>query len=165
MAVDGRAAPTRDGTPPAGWDRAARGLFWLLALGIVTLALWPRMTLPEPAATQGATQYFHHVGAYLVLMLVGAAAWGLRDTLVIGVTLGAIGLELAQTLSPGRQTAVVDMVASLAGVAFGYGLTRLALRALERCQGLPPRAGVRSGDGAAAERRPQHEREGHGAPL
>ncbi len=58
-------------------------------------------------------------------MIVGTIGGGLQRSLVVGVTLGAIGLELAQTLSPGRQTAMTDMLASLAGVLLGYALARL----------------------------------------
>ncbi len=115
-----------------GGSFLCRRLFWLLALAIAVLALWPGLTLPEPAATQGATQYFHHVHAFLLLMLVGTAGWGLSRGLVLGVTLSAIGLELAQTLSPGRQAALADMLASLVGVALGYALARLILSAMAR---------------------------------
>jgi len=52
-------------------------------------------------------------------MLVGALSWELRPALVIGLILGAIGLEFAQSLSPGRQTTLPDMLASLAGLAVG----------------------------------------------
>ncbi len=111
--------------PWVGWRLLFRRLFWLTVLAIAVLALWPRLTLPEPAATQGSTQYFHHVHAFLVLMLLGAAGWGMRNRLVLGLTLYAIGLELAQTVAPGRETALKDMLASLAGVALGYALARL----------------------------------------
>ena len=108
-----------------GIREAARALFWTLVGIIVALALYPRLTLPEPQATQGVTQYYNHVLAFSVLMVVGTVGWGLRRGLVVGVTVGAIGLELAQTLSPGRQTTMLDMFASLAGVALGYILAFL----------------------------------------
>jgi len=113
----------------------ARAVFWVLAAIITTLALYPRLTLPEPAATEGTTQYYNHVLAFSTLIIVGSLAWGLRRHLVAGVTAGAIGLELAQTLSPGRQMTVSDMLASLAGVAIGCALLLLlrpALRQLHR---------------------------------
>ena len=105
--------------------KAARALFWILAGNITILALYPRLTLPEPQAIQGVTPYLNHVFAFSVLMIVGTVGWGLRRSLVVGVTLGAICLELAQTLSPGRQIAISDLLASLAGVALGYALARL----------------------------------------
>lgn len=104
--------------------KAARVLFWILAGVIAILALYPRLTLPEPQVIQGVMPYLNHVLAFSVLMVVGTVGWGLRRSLVVGVTLGAIGLELAQTFSPGRQTAMTDMLASLAGVALGYALAR-----------------------------------------
>ena len=105
--------------------KAARALFWVLAGVIPALALYPRLTLPELQATQGMTQYFSHALAFSVLVIVGAVCWGLRRSLVAGVAVSAIGLELAQTLSPGRQTNLPDMLASLAGVALGYALACL----------------------------------------
>jgi len=108
-----------------GIRKAARVSFWILAGVIAALALYPRLTLPEPQATQGVNQYYNHVLAFSVLMVVGTVGWGLRRGLVVGVTVGAIGLELAQTLSPGRQTTMPDMFASLAGVGLGYILTFL----------------------------------------
>ncbi len=101
-------------------------LLWILAGAVAILALYPRLTLPEPQAMPGGVMpYLNHVLAYSVLMVVGTVGWGLQRSLVVGVTLGAIGLELAQTLSPGRQTAMTDLLASLAGVLLGYTLARL----------------------------------------
>ncbi len=122
-------------------------MFWILAGVVAILALYPRLTLPEPQATQGVTHYYNHVLAFSVLMVVGTVGWGLRRSLVVGVTFGAIGLELAQTLSPGRQTAMTDMLASLAGVALGCALARLLPAAsreqLRPMTGLDPQASSR----------------------
>ena len=115
-----------------GIHKAARALFCILAGAVTIFALYPRLTLPEPQATQGVTQYYNHVLAFSVLMIVGTVGWGLRRGLVIGVTVGAVGLELAQTFSPGRQTTMPDMLASLAGVAIGYALARLLPAALSK---------------------------------
>lgn len=149
----------------AGWHRAARRLFWLIVLAVSLLALWPRLTLPEPEATQGTTQYFHHVHAYLVLMLVGTAGWGLRRGLILGLTVYAILLELAQTLSPGRQTSLMDMLASLAGVGLGYAIARLILLLLKRRQHLPSRQRPQISGAGARTQTAEPEREAHGAPL
>ena len=105
-------------------------MFWFLVGVMAILALYPRLTLPELQATQGMTQYYSHALGFSVLMLVGAVGWGLRRNLVVGVTLGAIGLELAQIFSPGRQANLPDMLASLAGVAFGFALICILLPAL-----------------------------------
>ncbi len=115
-----------------GISRSARVLFWVLVGVMAILALYPRLTLPESHATQGMTQYYSHALGFSVLMLVGAVGWGLRRNLVAGVTLGAIGLELAQIFSPGRQANLLDMLASLAGVAFGFALIRILLPALHK---------------------------------
>ncbi len=56
----------------------ARAVFWVLAAIITTLALYPRLTLPEPAATEGTTQYYNHVLAFSTLIIVGSLTWGLR---------------------------------------------------------------------------------------
>ncbi len=111
-------------------SKAVRALFWIIAGVIATLALYPRLTLPEPQAIQGTMQYLNHAFAFLVLMVVGTVGWGLRRNLVVGVTVGAICLELAQTFSPGRQNKLPDMFESLAGVALGYALARILLAVL-----------------------------------
>jgi VanZ family protein len=115
--------------------KAARPVFCILACAITVLALYPRLTLPEPAATEGITHSINHVIAFSTLILVGTLGWGLRRHLVLGVAAGAIVLELAQTLSPGRQTTLGDLLASLAGVVIGSVLIlilRLALGQIYR---------------------------------
>jgi len=111
--------------------RRARRVFWLLAAVITVLALYPRLTLPEPGATEGVTHSYNHILAFATLILVGSLAWGWRRQLVVGLTIYAVALELAQTVSPGRQTTLADMAASLAGVAIGCVLVlilRITLR-------------------------------------
>jgi len=110
----------------------ARVVFWVLATIITALALYPRLTLPEPAVTEGTTAYYNHVFAFTTLIVVGAIGWGLRRRLVGGVAVGAIALELAQTLSPGRETSLVDLLASLGGVALGCAVAYVAGLALRR---------------------------------
>jgi VanZ family protein len=110
--------------------KAARPVFCILACVITVLALYPRLTLPEPAATEGITHSINHVIAFSTLILVGTLGWGLRRHLVLGVAAGAIVLELAQTLSPGRQTTLGDLLASLAGVALGCFLVLIVRRAV-----------------------------------
>jgi len=107
----------------------ARWSFWGLLAIITVLALYPRLTLPEPEQTLGSTQYYNHVLAFVTLQVTGAIAWGLQRHLISGLTLYAVTLELAQSLSPGRETALDDLAASLAGMAIGYGLVRLSRRA------------------------------------
>lgn len=127
----------RSERPTARSRGAARLVFWALAGAITVLALYPRLTLPEPGATEGVTHSYNHILAFTSLMLIGSLGWGLRRHLVAGVIVGAIVLELAQTLSPGRQTTLGDMAASLGGVVLGYAIARLigmatALRADRR---------------------------------
>jgi VanZ family protein len=115
---------------------SARFLFWFLAAIISILALYPRLALPEFEATMGITQYFHHAFAYLTLVVVGTVGWGLQRQLIIGVTMGAIALELLQSFSPGRHVAAGDLLASLAGVVLGCAVAYLAGPVLRRT-GLP----------------------------
>ncbi len=105
----------------------AGALFWVIVGVIAAIALYPQLTLPEPQATERMAQYCNHALAFSVLMLVGAVGWGLRRSLVAGVTLDAIGLEIPQIFSPGRQTTLPDILDSLAGVAFGCILAFLSL--------------------------------------
>jgi hypothetical protein len=107
-------------------------VFWVLAAIITALALYPRLTLPEPAATEGTMQYYNHVLAFSTLIIVGAVGWGLQRRLIGCVAIGAIALELAQTFSPGRETALADLLASLAGVVIGCAVAYLAGLVLRR---------------------------------
>jgi VanZ family protein len=106
--------------------RLARGSFWILLAIITVLALYPRLTLPEPELTEGSTQYYNHVLAFVTLQVVGAIAWGLRRRLISGLALYAVAIELAQSLSPGRETSLDDLAASLAGMVIGSALVGLA---------------------------------------
>ena len=114
----------------------SRVVFWVLAAIISILALYPRLTLPEPEVTQGTTQYYNHVLAFSTLTIIGAIGWSLQRRLIVGVAIGAIALELAQTFSPGRETTLPDLIASLAGVVLGCGIAYLAGLVLRRT-GLP----------------------------
>ena len=110
----------------------ARLLFWVLAAIITALALYPGLTLPEPGATEGTTAYYNHVFAFTTLIVVGAIGWGLQRRLIVSVSIGAAALELAQTLSPGRETTLPDLIASLAGVVLGCAIAYLARLAFRR---------------------------------
>lgn len=57
---------------------------------------------------------------------------GTAAGLVIGLIIGAIGLELAQSFSPGRQTTLPDMLASLVGLALGYATARMLAQTLPK---------------------------------
>ena len=107
-------------------------LFWALAAIVGVLALYPGLTLPEPGATEGVTHSYNHILAFVTLVVVGAMAWGLGRRLVAGLAVYAIALELAQTLSPGRQTTLADLAASVAGVAIGVLLVRAVGPAMTR---------------------------------
>jgi VanZ family protein len=109
-----------------------RVVFWVLAAIITVLALYPRLTMPELEAIEGMTQYLNHAFAFATLTVVGAIGWGLQRQLIIGVTMGAVALELLQSFSPGRQVTADDLLASLAGVALGYAIAYLALLAFRR---------------------------------
>ena len=109
-----------------------RVVFWVLAVIITALALYPRLTMPELEATEGTMQYYNHVLAFSTLIVVGAVGWGLQRRLIGGVAIGAIALELAQTFSPGRETTLADLLASLVGVALGCVVAYLAGLVLRR---------------------------------
>jgi VanZ family protein len=104
-----------------------RRVFWGLVVVITVLALYPRLTLPEPELTEGVilTPFSNHVLAFVTLAIVGAIGWGLQRRLVLGLALYAVVIELVQSLSPGRETALEDLLASLGGLTVGCALAAL----------------------------------------
>ncbi|MCH8168626.1 MAG: glycosyltransferase [Proteobacteria bacterium] len=109
--------------PGPGWARPDAAFF---ALGVVItlLALYPGLKLPPVAMLEGATAIFNHVAAFGLLIVVGAAGWGLQSWLIAGVSSLAAWLELGQMFSPGRVPDLADLAASILGVAIGCLLVR-----------------------------------------
>lgn len=104
-------------------------VFVLACLTVVWGSLTPTSALP------GVTLWdkFEHAGAYLVLAALGAAAFPSRlRRLAVGLFLGGIGVEVAQSLMGlGRQGDPLDALANTAGIALGLGLALAARRLLD----------------------------------
>jgi VanZ family protein len=101
-------------------------VFVLACLAVVWGSLTPTSALP------GVTLWdkFEHAGAYLVLSVLGAAAFPFRfRRLAAGLFLGGVGVEVAQSLMGlGRQGDPVDALANTVGIALGLGLALAARR-------------------------------------
>ncbi len=130
--TDHARAKMADGTPPLGAIRLARAAFWGLLAVVSVLALYPRLSLPEPELTRGSTAYYNHVLAFVTLMIAGAIAWPLGRRLVVALAAYAVLLEMAQSFSPGRETALDDLAASFAGLGLGLVLAALLRGARHR---------------------------------
>lgn len=113
--------------------RFARGLFWGCALVTASFALYPNLSLPEPRVIGGYTQYVNHFIAFAVLAFFGIWGWGMRWRLVILLGIAVLAIELAQTLSPGRQASLLDLPAGFFGVGAGLFLARLISLLAQRC--------------------------------
>ena len=98
--------------------KLAKIVFCIGLVAVIALSLLPQETLPET----GTWDKFNHALAYAVLAVSGGIGYkGLRSLLMAGlglVVLGA-GLELAQSVTPGRDGSIADAVANLVGVALG----------------------------------------------
>lgn len=116
-----------------GLRRAARLAFWPLAGAVGFLALYPDAPQFDGKAAWGLMQYGNHVLAFTSLTTVGVLAWGAGRRIVMGLAAGAVAVELAQAVAPKHQPALLDLGASLAGIAIGLALMRA-------CSGRWPRA-------------------------
>jgi hypothetical protein len=107
---------------------AARVAAALVAAAIVVFTLGPVADRPQTGYPQ-----LERFAAFLVL---GAAlAIGFprqRYRMAAGVVVGAIGLEFAQLLIPGRDAGVPDAFAKALGGVFGVAIATTANRAADR---------------------------------
>lgn len=132
-----------------GWT----GLLVLLAAVIVGLAMTPGSQEITPDTGLDKVE---HVLAFAVLAVCGV--YGLRGRphaalkLPAGLLLLGIGIELGQTMVPGRSGGVDDVVADVVGIALGMLLALGVARLMER------RREPRSDD--APESAPDDAREG-----
>ena len=98
--------------------KLAKIAFFIGLVAVIALSLLPQETLPET----GMWDKLNHALAYAVLAVSGGFGFkGLRSLLMVGiglVVLGA-GLELVQSVTPGRDGSIADAVANLVGVALG----------------------------------------------
>lgn len=101
---------------------ALRIVFFTFLMVTIVVALFPELRLPEPKLTRGMTDLIYHVLGFAGLSYIGGMAWRSVYGLVIGLTFGAIALELAQHFSPGRGVHLHDILANLSGVACGISL-------------------------------------------
>lgn len=111
-----------------------------LALAIALLALHPALTVPDAPMAKGWTDLILHAGAFAVLTVAAGLAWRPSWRMAALLAAGAILLELAQHLVPGREVQADDAAASVAGVAIGLAALRAAARLAPR---LVPDAGGR----------------------
>ena len=94
--------------------KAAGILFWPCLAIIAALSLLPGDSSPD----FGIWDKFQHFGAYFVLMtLAGSAGWQ-RPLWQVAAALIAFsaGMEIAQSLSPGRDSSWLDLLSNLLGV-------------------------------------------------
>ncbi len=98
--------------------KIAKTAFFVSLVAVIALSLLPNETRPET----GLWDKWEHILAYGVLVLLGGFGFkGWRSLLVVGiglVILGA-GLELAQSVIPGRGGSIYDAMANFVGVAIG----------------------------------------------
>ena len=99
--------------------------FCLTALLVAGLALYPNLQLPEPALTRGFTDKVYHVAGCMTLVLLAATGWRLPIwALCLALPL-SVGLEIIQSVAPGRGVHVADMIANLGGVSLAILLLAL----------------------------------------
>lgn len=103
-------------------DRMAlwRGLFVAAVAGVLALALIPAGNGPDWFAH---ADKLRHAAAFITLWAIGRRA-GLKPSwaLALGLLGLGIGIELAQTLTPHRESSVGDVLADAAGIAAGRWL-------------------------------------------
>jgi VanZ family protein len=105
--------------------------FAALALTAV-IALYPNLTLPEPALTRGFTDKIYHVIGFVALIFLAGNAWQSSIRLMISMVCLALMMELLQFLAEGRGVFITDLVANFVGVAVGLLLLHMT-RAWRRC--------------------------------
>ena len=107
---------------PSRVDRRTvwRGLFGGALAGVLFLALVPGGNGPDwfPHADK-----LRHAAAFIALWAVGRRA-GLKPSwaLALGLLAFGIGIELAQALTPDRESSLGDVLADAAGIAAGRAL-------------------------------------------
>ncbi|MEM9354925.1 MAG: VanZ family protein [Pseudomonadota bacterium] len=93
------------------------------------LALFPNLTLPEPALTRGFTDKIYHFIGCALLVILAVEGWSLARRLAFLALPLAFSLEWIQAWVPGRGMHVADSVANVAGVSIALvlllGLGRL----------------------------------------
>lgn len=109
------------------------GFFGTAAL-VAGFALFPHLTLPEPAITRGFTDKVYHVVGCALLVILAVEGWYLARRLVVLALPLAFSLEWIQTLVPGRGVHIADSVANVAGVSLALVLL-MALGRLTATQG------------------------------
>lgn len=119
--------------PPATADRAQRRagavrplfatLFVLALILAFVLALRPA---PEMLPSINHFDKVQHAIAFMLISLLGFAAWPRRAVMIVAVMLGyAAAMELAQSFTAYRQGDYLDWLADAAGIAAAFGLRRL----------------------------------------
>jgi hypothetical protein len=97
---------------------------WASAAAIVAFTLGPVACRPQFGHPQ-----LERFAAFFVLGVCWGAAFHRRPLRVLaGLTLGAVGLELAQALAPGRDAAAPDALAKVCGAAAGVAAVVLIRR-------------------------------------
>ena len=105
----------------------ARLSFAIGIIAVTWLSLTPLDALPEIHLWDK----LQHLIAYGALAICGTVGFqGRRPRLFVGVGLMVLGcgLEVAQTVVPGRSPSVIDAVANFAGMALGMATTWIGER-------------------------------------
>ena len=112
----------------------ARLSFAIGILAVTSLSLSPQDALPEVHLWDK----LQHLAAYAVLATCGAVGYqGRRSRLMVGAGLMLLGcgLEVAQTVIPGRNPSVDDAVANIAGIALGLTTAWIGDRLVRASEG------------------------------
>lgn len=114
---------------------AQRRLALLVLIGFLAFAFWaalqPRLAPPGAYGLDKAV----HAGVFAMLAYLGVAASATKRTLVfLALSIAALGagIEVAQSLVPGREASLSDLAGDLVGVASGLLAARLTLGPIAR---------------------------------
>ncbi len=106
----------------------ARVLFAVLLAVVLTYALWPKLRLPQAGPLLEDGDVFWHIVAFAALTPPARAGWAGAGRVAASLALCAGGIELAQTVIPGRTGSLPDAAAGLVGIGLGL-LATSALKA------------------------------------
>lgn len=97
------------------------GFFGTAAL-IAGFALFPHVSLPEPAITRGFTDKIYHIVGCATLMVLAVESWHLARRLSLLALPISFSLEWIQALVPGRGVHLADSIANVVGVSVALTL-------------------------------------------
>lgn len=115
----------------------ARTLSWLCIVAIVVLSLLPGSERPHTGAT-GPLEHIFAYGGTGFLLALSYQSLRTRLLLLVGLSILSGLFEIAQLWIPGRNSEVIDMLASIAGLSVGLLLGAGTVMLLRRSRGDAP---------------------------